>query len=302
MDINKPLYNACCKLVRYPNKIREKSPTTDLINELFGVGYYELQKRKRSGARLKKHFCLRLGEDKKLQQLIKEQRYGDIFKDEYEIGDRVQEGFRKNKEKAIANASQDIVLVNSSTGLLKLNQELITLFQTISCAGMEIRHNEVKTIEHDVLIICENFTPMYYLSKLKKNPIFNNALVLYRGEFQEGKRADQVNLFIETCRASLPIYYYGDMDPKGFSIAKSFNVDGILLPNIETLSELNKDQLKNLSGEDKYFPHLTKGQHSVSTAVYPQAWHEHIHFMNNVQLGLQQEHLLGADIDWLLYN
>jgi len=302
MDINKTLYDACCKLVQFPDKVRTESKTTELIIDLFGVGYHKPQERKRSGSKPKRHFILRTGEDKKLQRLIKDERYGDIFKDEYEVGDRVQESFRKNKEKAIANASQDIVLLNSATSQLKLNQELITLFQSISCAGMELRHKEIKSIEHDALIICENFTPMYYLSKLKKNPVFTNALVLYRGDFQKGKRADQANLFIDACRSSLPVYYYGDMDPEGFSIAKSFNVDGILLPNIATLSALDEDQLKNLSGEDKYFPQLTKGQHSVGASKYPRAWHAHINLMNQHQLGWQQEHLLGANIDWRLYK
>ena len=302
MDINKPLYDACCKLVRFPDKIRLKSPTTDLINELFGVGYYEPQKRKRSGSKPKKHFLLRPDEDKKLQQLIKDQRYGDIFEDEYEVGDRVQESDRKNKEKAIANASQDLVLLNSATNLLKLNQELITLFQSISCAGMELRHNEIKSIEHDALIICENFTPMYYLSNLKDSPIFTNALVLYRGDSQKGKRADQVNLFIETFRGSLPIYYYGDFDPKGFSIAKSFQVDGIILPDISQFSVLTNLDLKKCAGKDKFFPQLSQGQSYLNRLTYPQTWHAHINLMNQHQLGWQQEHLLGADVDWLLYE
>lgn len=302
MDINKSLYDACCKLVRYPDKIRLESSTTDLIKELFGVGYYQPQKRKRSGSKPKKHFLLSPQEDKKLQQLILDQRYGDIFKDEYEVGDRFQEAFRKNEEKAIANASQDIVLLNSATSLLKLNQELITLFQSISCAGMELRHNEIKSIEHDALIICENFTPMYYLSNLKGNPIFTNALVLYRGDFQKGKRADQVNLFIETCRSLLPIYYYGDFDPKGFSIAKSFQVDGIILPDISQFSALTNQDFQKYAGKDKFFKQLNQGQTYLNNAAYPQAWHAHINLMNQHQLGWQQEHLLGANLDWRLYK
>ena len=142
---------------------------------------------------------------------------------------------------------------------------------------------------------------MYYLHQLKNNPVFKHALIIYRGDSQSGKRADEVNCFIEKYKAILPLYYFGDFDPEGFSIANSFQVDGIILPDMVRFSTLPKVELEKLAGKHKFFPQLAQGQTYLNRAAYPQAWRAHIHFMNKHQLGWQQEHLIGASIKFQLY-
>lgn len=299
MDISRTLYNKCCELVREPARIQISNTLTNEIKALSGLGYETLIPRTRRSSPLKKRFQLAGSEAESLQTFILSETGLDIFTDEYPTGDRVENPTQNNNEKYAANASQDIILLHNAANILKLNQETITLFNSIASAGIELRHNQINSIEHDAIIICENFTPMYYLSQLKDNPIFANALVIYRGDSQEGKRADQVKQFINSFSKSLPIYYFGDFDPEGLNIAKSFNVDGILLPELATFSVLDAKKLKQLAGKDKYFPQL-KGRTHVNPALYPQAWHAHITFMSKHQLGWQQEHLLKAHVDWML--
>jgi hypothetical protein len=301
MDISRKLYDKCRELVCEPSKIQISNALTDEIKVLSGRGYRTLIPRTRRGAPLKWRFQLEAGEAQSLQTFILSETGLDIFIDDYPTGDRVENPAQNNNEKYAANASQDIILLNNAANIVKLNQETITLFNSVASAGIELRHNQITSIEHDAIIICENFTPMYYLSQLKHNPIFANALVIYRGDSQTGKRADQVKQFINRFSERLPIYYFGDFDPEGLNIAKSFNVDGILLPELATFSALHAKKLQQLAGEDKYFPQL-KGRTHVEPALYPQAWHTHITFMSKHQLGWQQEHLLNAQVGWELYQ
>ncbi|CAM2835211.1 DUF7281 domain-containing protein [Moritella viscosa] len=300
MTISRTLYNRCKKLI----KSNEQGLKYDDINAeiwaLSGLGHkYVIPSTKRTKQKI--YFKLRAGEAEKLQAFIKEEKGLDVLKDPYMNGDRVSNAACNNDEKVGANASQDIILVNNAAGKLKLNQEVSSLFNSIHTAGLELRHSMITSIEHDAIIICENFTPMYYLHQLKNNPVFKHALIIYRGDSQSGKRADEVNCFIEKYKAILPLYYFGDFDPEGFSIANTFQVDGIILPDITRFSALTKIELSKLAGKDKFFPQLAHGNSYLNLSAYSQAWHAHINLMNQHQLGWQQEHLIGASIKFQLY-
>jgi hypothetical protein len=300
MDISRKLYDKCRELVCEPARIQISNSLTDEIKALSGQGYEMLIPRTRRSAPLKKRFQLATGEATLLQDFILSETGLDIFHDDYPTGDRVENPAQHNNEKYGANASQDVILLNNAAGRLKLNHEISDLFHSISCAGMEVRHKMIESIEHDALIICENFPPMYYLHQLKDNPLFSNALVVYRGDSQTGKRANEVCKFVSYCSQSLPIYYFGDLDPEGLRIAKDdFKVNGIILPSLAELISLDSNQLKTLATPDKYFPQLT--EHSpVNPLMYPASWRAHITLMNQHQLGWQQEPLLKAKIEWTL--
>ena len=301
MTISRTLYNRCKKLIESNEQGLKYDEINAEIQALFGLGHKQvIPASKRTKQKI--YFKLRAGEAEKLQAVIKAEIGLEVLTEPYSNGDRIANAARHNDEKVGANASQDIILVNNAAGQLKLNQEVSGLFRSIHTAGLELRHGMISSIEHNAIIICENFTPMYYLHQLKNNPVFEHALVIYRGDSQNGKRADEVNRFIDNYKSELPLYYFGDFDPEGFSIAKSFQVDGIILPDINLFSTLTKVELKKLAGKDKFFPQLAHGQTYLNVSTYPQTWHAHIHLMNKYQLGWQQEHLLGVDTDWLLYK
>ncbi|EDM65285.1 hypothetical protein PE36_07916 [Moritella sp. PE36] len=301
MTISRTLYNRCKKLIESNEQGLKYDEINAEIRALSGLGHKQvIPASKRTKQKI--YFKLRAGEEEELQAFIKAEIGLDVLTDPYCNGDRIANAARHNDEKVGANASQDIILVNNAAGQLKLNQEVSSLFRSIYAAGLELRHNMINSIEHDAIIICENFTPMYYLHQLKNNPVFEHALVVYRGDSQNGKRADEVKRFIDNYKSKLPIYYFGDFDPEGFNIAKSFQADGIILPNIDLFSTLTKVELKKLAGKDKFFPQLAQGQTYLNVSACPQGWHAHINFMNKFQLGWQQEHLLGADVDWSLYK
>lgn len=301
MTISRTLYNRCKKLIESSEQGLKYDDINAEIRALSALGHkIVIPAAKRTKQKI--HFTLRLGEADKLQAFIKAEIGLDVLTEPYSKGDRVENAAINNNEKIGANASQDIVLLNNAAGQLKLNQETSTLFNSIHTAGIELRHSMITSIEHDAIIICENFTPMYYLHQLKHNPLFEHALIVYRGDSQNGKRADEVKRFIDKHKSNLPRYYFGDFDPEGFSIAKSFQVDGIILPEIGQFSVLSNQDLQRYAGKDKYFPQLSQGQPYLNSSAYPQAWHAHINFMNQHQLGWQQEHLLGANLDWQLYK
>ncbi|QFI38124.1 hypothetical protein FR932_09800 [Moritella marina ATCC 15381] len=301
MTISRTLYNRCKKLIESNQQGLKYDAINAEIQALFGLGHKEVIPRT-SRTKQKINFILPADEAKKLQALIKAEIGLDVLTDVYSNGDRVVNAAQHNDEKIGANASQDIILVNNATGQLKLNQEVSTLFPSIHAAGLELRHKMISSIEHDAIIICENFTPMYYLHQLKHNPLFEHALVVYRGDSQQGKRADEVKRFIDRHKSNLPLYYFGDFDPEGFSIAKSFRVDGLILPDISQFSAFTNIDLQKCAGKDKFFPQLSQGMTYLHQSTYPQAWHAHINFMNQHQLGWQQEHLLSANINWQLYK
>ncbi|MFT5808626.1 MAG: hypothetical protein ACI9LG_002943 [Moritella dasanensis] len=301
MTISRTLYNRCKKLIESNEQGLKYDDINAEIQALSGLGHKEIIPRT-NRSKQKINFILHAGEAEELQAFIRAEKGLDVLTDPYSQGDRVVNATKHNDEKIGANASQDIVLLNNAAGQLKLNQEVSTLFSSIHAAGLELRHSMITSIEHDAIILCENFTPMYYLYQLKHNPIFEHALVIYRGDSQNGKRADEVKHFINKHKANLPLYYFGDFDPEGFSIAKSFQVDGVILPDILAFSALTNIELQKCAGKDKFFPQLIQGQSYLNNSAYPQAWHAHINFMNQHQLGWQQEHLLGANIDWRLYK
>lgn len=305
MTISKTLYDRCKKLIETKEQSLIADDITAEIKALTGLGHPEVIL-KTNRTKQKINFKLHPGDADKLQAFIKAETRGlDVLKDPYTRGDRLKNSDISNDEKIGANASQDIILFNNADGKLKLNQQVSNLFTSIHAAGVELRHNMISSIEHDAIIICENFTPMYYLHQLKHNLVFKQALVVYRGDSQNGKRADEVKEFISKYKSHMPIYYFGDFDPEGFNIAKSFQVNGIILPDITQFSTLADKNLKQLSGKNKFFPQvnrLNQGQSYLNESNYSQAWHAHIHFMNKHQLGWQQEHLLNADIDWVLYK
>lgn len=306
MTISRTLYNRCKKLIESHEKglELEYDEINKEIHKLSRLGKIDIVRRT-NRTRQKINYQLHEGEAVKLQAFIKSKLNLDVLNDPYPSGDRVENTAINNNEKVGANASQDLILVNNAASLLQLNQESCSLFSSVHTAGVELRHNMISSIEHDAIIICENLTPMYYLHQLKHNPAFKQALVVYRGDSQNGKRADEVKEFINKYKATIPIYYFGDFDPEGFNIAKNFQVNGIMLPDITQFSTLSDKKLKQLSGKDKFFPQvkrLNQGQNYLSVSRFPQAWHAHIHFMNQHQLGWQQEHLLGANSDWILYK
>lgn len=301
MTISRTLYNRCKKLIESNEQGLKYDGINAEIQALFGVGHKEVIPRT-NRSKQKINFILPANDATKLQALIKADIGLDVLTDPYSKGDRVVNAAQHNDEKIGANASQDIILVNNAAGQLKLNQEVITLFPSIHTAGLELRHTMISSIEHDAIIICENFTPMYYLHQLKHNPVFEHAFVVYRGDSQNGKRADEVKRFINTHKSNLPLYYFGDFDPEGFSIAKNFAVDGMILPDINQFIVLTNSELQKCAGKDKFFPQLNQGQTYLNSSAYPKAWHAHINFMNQHQLGWQQEHLLSASVDWQLYK
>lgn len=301
MTISRTLYNRCKKLIESNEQGLKYDDINAEIRALSGLGH-KIVIPATNRTKQKIHFILRAGEVEKLQAFINVEIGLDVLTDPYGTGDRIANAVRHNDEKIGSNASQDIILVNNAAGQLKLNQEVSTLFHSIHAAGLELRHSMITSIEHDAIIICENFTPMYYLHRLKQNPIFAHALVIYRGDSQNGKRADEVKRFINKHQSNLPIYYFGDFDPEGFSIAKSFQVDGVILPDISQFSALTHIALQKCAGKDKFFPQLSQGLTYLHRSAYPQAWHAHINFMNQQRLGWQQEHLLSSNVDWLLYK
>ncbi len=303
MLISRTLYNRSKKLIESNKKgiDLEYDDINKEIHKLFRLGKIDIVRRT-NRTRQKINYKLYEGDADKLQTLIQSTLNVNVLNDPYPRGDRVENTAINNNEKAGANASQDILLLNNAAGKLKLNHEVSTLFNSIHTAGLELRHSMITSIEHDAIIICENFTPMYYLHQLKHSPIFEHALVIYRGDSQNGKRADEVKHFIDKHKSNLPLYYFGDFDPEGFSIAKSFQVDGIILPDIALFSALAKTDLQKCAGKDKFFPQLAHGQSYLNRSAYSQAWHTHINLMNQHQLGWQQEHLLSAEVDWLLYK
>lgn len=297
MKRNEKVYALLCRLLRQPELAQLKCATTEtLINE-HHIGHYQALAKTSRNAKTKYQFVLNDTEQLRLKALVYEVFGLDIYQDDYQarVNDRVQNSQLEQDEKHGTNATSDVILVNNPTGNIQLNNEIIRLAKTIDCAGLEIRHNMVDSIEHTAIVICENYAPMYYLAAFSNNDDLKDALIIYRGDHQSGKKAEEVSKFINHWRSKLPIYYLGDFDPAGFNIAlHSFAVEGCFLPELAALAQYSPAKLKDLGSSEKY--DNQDKQTPIRCSMNNQPLHAHINFMNQTRLGFQQEALISADI------
>jgi len=297
MKRNEKVYELLCRLVRQPELSQLKCATTDKLISEYNIGHYQPLAKSTRNAKTKYQFMLGSDDKQKLQSLITEQFGLDVTQDHYQdrVNDRIQNSQLEQDEKRGVNASSDVILVNNPARNIQLNNEIIVLPKTIDCAGLEIRHNMISSIQHTAIVICENYAPMYYLTAFNNTDNLKDALIIYRGDNQTGKKAEEVSQFVNHWRGKLPIYYFGDFDPAGFNIAlNSFAVDGYFLPAITSLAQYDPATLKHIGSSDKY--DNQDKQTPIRCSINNQPLHAHINFMNHMRLGFQQEALLSEKI------
>lgn len=297
MILNEKIYNILCRLVQNPELIQEENETTKYISKNFELGTYILLPKKRRNSKPKFQFKLRPDEQEKLVAIILLETGFDIRKDKYikQNLDRIKNTDVHNDEKLGSDATNDIVLLNVPDKKIRLNNEITSLFTRISSAGIELRHQQIETVEHECIVICENFAPMYYLENYFINTEMRSALFIYRGDSQINKNAKHVNEFIDRFRNEMPIFYFGDFDPSGLRIGiEIFKCGGILLPQIHKLKDYINANGPSLGRTDKYDKQIK--HHPISCSSNNLSLHEHINFMRECRLGFQQEALIQKQI------
>lgn len=294
MKFNKGIYELCQRLVIQPEHPANHNASTKFISAEFGVGYPERITSSKS------RFVLRDGDTEKLIHQIQLLHNLNLLTDEYsDQWDRVENSeHHHGREKQGSNASNDQILFNTTDGILRLNHAESRPLPFITSAGQQLGHRKITSIEHDKIIICENYTPMFYLSQFKQDLIFQDALVVYRGDSQKGQLVAEVNQFIQRFLGLMPIYNFGDYDPSGFNLVSRTLLDGYILPELSQFENYTKQALNKLGSTDKYSSQIDK--HPLDEALKIDSLSEHIRFLKQHMLGFQQEALINQQVNWTL--
>lgn len=182
-----------------------------------------------------------------------------------------------------AGPHEGYVLMRAPSRTIRLNG-ISTPTAGRACLYIDVR--EVRSIEHDCLVIVENFEAV----KCFENVIFHDfpyhdPLVVFRGDAafpSNGARTLATG-------ASVPVIAWTDLDPQGVNIAASIpNVCGAVFPS----------QFEALSRADLYDRQrfLLK-----ELAAYPAGWREPVAAMTQVRRCLTQETMIARQVPCRLY-
>nr|WP_229649438.1 hypothetical protein [Vibrio splendidus]MCC4880722.1 hypothetical protein [Vibrio splendidus] len=143
-------------------------------------------------------------------------------------GNRISYSAKAGQEKlaTIAPKSKNIEL-RSLYGSVRVNGKECTLLNETS--SIVVSMDDVATIEHDIIIIVENYEAFRNLTSaiLPKTSEFKDPLVAYRGD---GQRAAVDSIIKEI---GIKAYSWMDYDPQGFNLAlaKKEITAGTLIPS-----------------------------------------------------------------------
>ena len=128
----------------------------------------------------------------------------------------------------------------------------------LSNANLIMQYEDITSIEHDVIVICENLTPFIQLQKYQDllPSELTNALFIYRGN------GSSVSGVYKLCkRVTSTVYVMADLDLSGLVITNTIpNARYALYPMIEALSDANALlHQENLWQDQQQFFNAAKG-------------------------------------------
>lgn len=170
------------------------------------------------------------------------------------------------------------VLIRSTTGSLAINGLTLPMIDD-GCLDIHVR--SILSIEHDCLIVVENFEAVTGLEKLVMNGFpYRDPLIVYRGD-----AINPGNGAIEMAKnTALPVIAFSDFDPQGLNIALSTpNVRGALLP--ASYDRLNRPDL-----------FLTQRGLLGPINKYPVSWRPAIAAMLDQRQTLTQENMIARGV------
>jgi hypothetical protein len=241
------------------------------------------------GVRREHYVYLTLTEKKDLTKLF-ELEIGEIefFSNFNEEADRIemQENSIDEKLSKLAVTINDIRMFSFS-GEYHINGKT---FDLPSNANLTMHYEEVTSVEHEIIVICENLTPFIQLGHYKEllPQELANALFIYRGN------GSSVSGVYKLCnKMQNKIIAMTDLDPAGIVIANTIpKVSAVLYPNIDNLrhSISLKHQSKLWEKQQKFVNAAEEYSDDSELALY-------FKYLEAKAAGITQEAFFAANLD-----
>jgi hypothetical protein len=246
------------------------------------------------GVRREHYVYLTLTEKKDLTKLF-ELEIGEIefFSDFNEEADRIEmQGNSIDEKLSKLTVTINDIRMFSFNGKYHINNETFSL---PSNANLTMHYEEVTSVEHESIVICENLTPFIQLGDYREllPQELSNALFIYRGN------GTSVSGVYKLCnKMSNKIIAMTDLDPAGIVIASTIpNVSAALYPHINILrqSPLLKHQ-KKLWVKQQRFVDAAK-EYSDNNEIS-----QLFKYIENKSVGITQEAMFVANLKFKKIN
>lgn len=225
---------------------------------------------------------------------IKKEYSLDLIDGEFPIDkSRSENALTSRSEKRNSQTvTKPFILVNSLNNFL-LNKT-VTQILSIKSLGTYLDLNEIKSIEHEKIILVENLEIMGSLNKLRLPQNLLNALWIYRGDLKNEQSIGTAIEFFKGLSSKHELICFSDFDPAGIQIALTCGAQKWLAPNLNQCEEMLDIKLEGMEEEwDKQQSQIIYlNKLKSESKIYNKAFN----MMKLKRKTFKQEHMLAHNI------
>lgn len=201
---------------------------------------------------------------------------------------------RRNEKSGALKVSEDFILINSLDSL-RLNQQ-VTQNPQLSSLGISVCASEIKTIEHQQLVLVENLIVMANLAKLNIPESLKGALWLYRGDIKKHQQTGGAYQFFRSFKGRNELICFADLDPSGLQISLTSGAEQWL-----TVVDEKTLNIKLYGVEQEWFNQKKSVTYLNHYEQLPDHCEHLLKQMKQSQKTLKQEHMLAHSMQLSLY-
>lgn len=214
-----------------------------------------------------------------------------LFREPYPgMHSRQQTAKTQRNEKIDSYAvSRDFILLNSLQPLQLNTQELPV--SPLTSLGVYLKADEIRSVEHQQIVLVENLTIMANLSMLNIPESLKSALWLYRGDAKKQRRTSSAYQFFRRFKDTHQLICFSDLDPKGIEIALTSGARYWLTADDDSVINIE------LQGEEKEWFKQSKAIKYLEDIIdLPEKCQSAFTEMSCSRKTLKQEHMLAHKI------
>jgi len=289
--VDRKLYQWISELVRDKPGLTTDRSLTPLGREVltrYGCGYVS-----------KNHLIFSAEDKRRLRQLALDEFRLDPFLVEQLPETRLEMAQYHADEKLAAKpASEDLLLLNSADGIIRVNGEEIPLHpQSLTSAGLLCVNTSINTVEHESLVVVENLAIMPLCRSWRIPCVDTQALWVYRGDYKSGATASACRDFVEHFGTDKTVIVFSDMDPKGLEIALTMpHVEYWLGPEQSAWQTCLQSKLANRVGFDLQSGALTYLERCSKRGQLSDKLNQLLTCLNEERSSFRQEHMFCEQV------
>jgi hypothetical protein len=246
------------------------------------------------GVRREHYVYLSPAEKRDLAKLF-ELEIGEIefFSDFNENADRVEmQGSSVDEKLSKLAVTVNDIRMFSFSGKYHINSESFVLPPN---SNLTMHYNDVTTIEHDIIVVCENLTPFIQLGGYRRllPQELTDALFIYRGN------GTSVSGVYKLCnKVPNKIIAMTDLDPAGIVIANTIpNVSAVLYPKSSSLEQTSSLKHQNKLWDKQHRFIDSAKEYSIKNELYSL-----FKYLENKSAGVTQEAFFSSNLNLELFN